>query len=144
VGAVGGSRRLDLDAAGPDLGASLEASDFGDFKTTWDAVQVAYFRGPDDNGWVIQEVTTRAPGGEAGMPTTFDSGRQVPRGRRRRQRLGEPREAHYEAVPRVVFTDPQAAAMGGAEGRFSATTQVSEVRTTATYTRAPTPTTTVS
>ena len=29
--------------------------------------------------------------------------------------LGEPREAHYDAVPRVTFTDPQAAAVGATE-----------------------------
>jgi pyruvate/2-oxoglutarate dehydrogenase complex dihydrolipoamide dehydrogenase (E3) component len=50
--------------------------------------------------------------------------------------LGEPREANYEAVPRVVFTDPQAVAVGASEARFSATTALSAVSKTATYTRA--------
>jgi dihydrolipoamide dehydrogenase len=49
--------------------------------------------------------------------------------------LGEPREANHEAVPRVIFTDPQAASVGAAEARFSATIQLSNVAKTATYTR---------
>jgi pyruvate/2-oxoglutarate dehydrogenase complex dihydrolipoamide dehydrogenase (E3) component len=50
--------------------------------------------------------------------------------------LGETREANYDAIPDVVYTDPQAAAVGATEGRFSATVPVSEVPKTATYTRA--------
>ena len=50
--------------------------------------------------------------------------------------LGEPREANYEAVPRVIFTDPQAAAAGATEAPFSGTARVAEVAKTATYTRA--------
>jgi dihydrolipoamide dehydrogenase len=50
--------------------------------------------------------------------------------------LGGSREANYDSVPRVVFTDPQAAAAGATEGRFSATVPLAEVPKTATYTRA--------
>ena len=50
--------------------------------------------------------------------------------------LGEPREAHYEAIPNVVYTDPQAAAVGATEAPFSVTAPVSEVAKTATYTHA--------
>ena len=50
--------------------------------------------------------------------------------------LGEPREANYEAVPDVVYTDPQAASVGAGTDQFSATTQLSEVAKAATYSRA--------
>jgi dihydrolipoamide dehydrogenase len=49
---------------------------------------------------------------------------------------GEARPANYEAVPRVTYTDPQAAAVGAAEARYSGTAPVSEVPKTATYTHA--------
>ncbi|HET6185627.1 MAG TPA: NAD(P)/FAD-dependent oxidoreductase [Trebonia sp.] len=48
--------------------------------------------------------------------------------------LGESREAHYEAIPDVVYTDPQAASVGATEAPFSATVPVSEVAKAATYT----------
>jgi pyruvate/2-oxoglutarate dehydrogenase complex dihydrolipoamide dehydrogenase (E3) component len=49
--------------------------------------------------------------------------------------LGRDRTANYDAVPRVVFTDPQAAAVGEPEGLLSATVPLSEVPRTSTYTR---------
>jgi pyruvate/2-oxoglutarate dehydrogenase complex dihydrolipoamide dehydrogenase (E3) component len=50
--------------------------------------------------------------------------------------LGQPREANYDAVPRVIFTDPQAAAVGVGEAVLSSTALISGVAKTATYSRA--------
>jgi pyruvate/2-oxoglutarate dehydrogenase complex dihydrolipoamide dehydrogenase (E3) component len=49
---------------------------------------------------------------------------------------GDPHPANYEAVPRVTYTDPQAAAVGASTADYSATVPVSEVPKTATYTHA--------
>jgi pyruvate/2-oxoglutarate dehydrogenase complex dihydrolipoamide dehydrogenase (E3) component len=50
--------------------------------------------------------------------------------------LGAERRANYDAVPRVVFTDPQAAAVGDPQGAVTVTVPLSEVPRTSTYTRA--------
>ena len=50
--------------------------------------------------------------------------------------LGGTRQASYEAVPRVVFTDPQIAAVGAADAPFHGTVRLAEVARTETYTRA--------
>jgi dihydrolipoamide dehydrogenase len=49
---------------------------------------------------------------------------------------GEVHPANYEAVPRVTYTDPQAAAVGAPSAAYSATARVAEVPKTATYTHA--------
>jgi pyruvate/2-oxoglutarate dehydrogenase complex dihydrolipoamide dehydrogenase (E3) component len=49
---------------------------------------------------------------------------------------GEAHPANYEAVPRVTYTDPQAAAVGAPEAPYSGTARLSDVPKTATYTHA--------
>ena len=49
--------------------------------------------------------------------------------------LGRSAEANYDAVPRVVFTDPQAVAVGEAEGEVTVTVSLDSVPRTSTYYR---------
>jgi dihydrolipoamide dehydrogenase len=49
---------------------------------------------------------------------------------------GEMHPTNYDAVPKVTYTDPQAAAVGAVEGAFSSTTRLSDIPKTATYTHA--------
>jgi dihydrolipoamide dehydrogenase len=50
--------------------------------------------------------------------------------------LSRPRPANYEAVPRVTYTDPQAAAVGADEGPFIGTALLAETPKMQTYTHA--------
>ena len=49
--------------------------------------------------------------------------------------LGRSAEANYDAVPRVVFTDPQAVAVGEAEGEVTVTVSLDSLPRTSTYYR---------
>jgi pyruvate/2-oxoglutarate dehydrogenase complex dihydrolipoamide dehydrogenase (E3) component len=80
-----------------------------------------------DNVWAIGDVTGIWPLTYVGKYQARVAAANI---------LGEPAEADYAAVPRVIFTDPQVAAVGEESGTFTATVPLAEVARTSTYTRA--------
>jgi pyruvate/2-oxoglutarate dehydrogenase complex dihydrolipoamide dehydrogenase (E3) component len=80
-----------------------------------------------DNVWAIGDVTGIWPLTYVGKYQARVAAANI---------LGEPVEADYAAVPRVVFTDPQVAAVGEETGPLMATVDLRDVPRTATYTRA--------
>ena len=80
-----------------------------------------------ENIWALGDVTGIWPLTYVGKYQGRIDGRQHPR------RISGSR---LLAVPRFVFTDPQAASVGEAEGAHTATVPMAEVSRTSTYTRA--------
>jgi pyruvate/2-oxoglutarate dehydrogenase complex dihydrolipoamide dehydrogenase (E3) component len=79
-----------------------------------------------DGVWAIGDVTGIAPFTHVGKYQARVAGADI---------LGREARADYRAIPRVVFTDPQVAAVGEPEGESEGTAELASVARTSTYTR---------
>jgi pyruvate/2-oxoglutarate dehydrogenase complex dihydrolipoamide dehydrogenase (E3) component len=79
-----------------------------------------------DGVWAIGDATGIMPFTHVGKYQARIAARDI---------LAQPARADYRAVPRVVFTDPQVAAVGEQEGELTGTVELSGVARTSTYTR---------
>jgi pyruvate/2-oxoglutarate dehydrogenase complex dihydrolipoamide dehydrogenase (E3) component len=79
-----------------------------------------------DGIWAIGDATGVMPFTHVGKYQARVAARDI---------LGRPARADYRAVPRVVLTDPQVAAVGAQEGERTGTAQLAAVARTSTYTR---------
>jgi pyruvate/2-oxoglutarate dehydrogenase complex dihydrolipoamide dehydrogenase (E3) component len=79
-----------------------------------------------DNVWAIGDVTGVMPFTHVGKYQARIAAADI---------LGREARADYRAVPRVVFTDPQVAAVGKPDGENEGTAELSSVARTSTYTR---------
>jgi dihydrolipoamide dehydrogenase len=79
-----------------------------------------------DGAWAIGDATGIMPFTHVGKYQGRVAARDI---------LGQEVRADYRAVPRVVFTDPQVAAVGEADGEVTASADLSGVARTSTYTR---------
>jgi len=79
-----------------------------------------------DGIWAIGDANGIAPFTHVGKYQARIAARDI---------LGGDARADYRAVPRVVFTDPQVAAVGESEGEATGTVQLASVARTSTYTR---------
>jgi pyruvate/2-oxoglutarate dehydrogenase complex dihydrolipoamide dehydrogenase (E3) component len=115
---VATGRRPRIEGLGLDQ-IGLEPNDQG-------AVEVDERLRAADGVWAIGDVTGIMPFTHVGKYQARIAAADI---------LGRDAKADYRAVPRVVFTDPQVAAVGRPEGEREGTVELASVARTSTYTR---------